>query len=327
VPELSASALETLTSCPFRFFLSHELRLREVEKPEDLDIIDPASRGSLVHGVLEAFVLEVKKRRGSEVIKGAWTLEERELLMELAERAFDAYERKGLTGRPAAWAATKERLRQDFARFLDEDEQWRMRQNAAVRDAELAFGTRAGRAVEVTLDDGRQVRFLGKADRVDVLADGSLVVIDYKSGSQRAYVQESEGGLRRKEGGWLLQLPIYALAARGGEDAGVTAAYWFISEEGQFERVEVRLDDATEQEFRRVVGAGLALREEGLYPAIPGKPDRDGWKNCRFCPFDRVCPGSDRDRLWERWRQDQRLAGFVRVVVDGGTGEDDDAAS
>ena len=54
---------------------------------------------------------------------------------------------------------------------------------------ELAFGMpeAARGAVEVPLGDGRVVRVRGKADRVDRRADGDLVVIDYKSGSERAY--------------------------------------------------------------------------------------------------------------------------------------------
>ncbi|WP_322817386.1 PD-(D/E)XK nuclease family protein, partial [Tepidiforma sp.] len=301
-PELSASALETLTSCPFRFFLSHELGLREVEKPEDLDVVDPASRGSIVHSVLERFVRAVKERRGTEVIEGKWSDAERALLFEVADAEFEAFERRGLTGRPAAWAATRERLRQDFGRFLDEDERWRTERGAAVRDVELAFGARVGREVSITLMDGRRVRFVGKADRVDVLPGGGLVVTDYKSGKLDSYAQAANGGLQRKEGGWLLQLPIYALAVRGGQEVDVAAAYWFVSEEGRFERVEVRLDEETEGEFRRVVEAGLELRQLGLYPAIPGKRKWNGWTNCQFCPFDRVCPGGERDRLWERLR-------------------------
>lgn len=123
-----------------------------------------------------------------------------------------------------------------------------------------------------------------------------------------------------------MQLPIYALAVRGGEEVDVAAAYWFVSEEGRFGRVEVRLDDETEEEFRRVVEAGLELRGLGLYPAIPGKREWNGWTNCKFCPFDRVCPGSDRDRLWERLRVDERLAAFVAVVVESKDGEGEDGA-
>ncbi|PFG75299.1 PD-(D/E)XK nuclease family protein [Tepidiforma thermophila] len=313
--EFSASALEALTSCPFRFFLGHELRVREAERPEELDTIEPATRGSLVHEVLERFVLEVKQQRHAEVIAGEWTEGERRLLLELADRAFAEYERRGVTGRPASWSATKERIRQDLARFLDEDWRWRAQEGTAIRDAELAFGGGSERTVEYEVGPGRRIAFRGKADRVDVRQDGGLVVIDYKTGSADSFRAAKGSQLAKQDGGWLLQLPIYALAAGQGGGTPPRALYWFISEEGEFERREVTLDSSTEEQFRRVVGEAMALREQGLYPAIAGPPKFDRWHNCRFCPFDRVCPGSDRERLWERWKQDPRLKQFVAVVL------------
>ncbi|MCX7618661.1 PD-(D/E)XK nuclease family protein [Tepidiforma sp.] len=320
--ERSASALETLTSCPFRYFLAHELRVTEVERPEDLDAIDPAERGSLVHEVLERFVNEVKARRGTDTIAGKWSDAERALLMTIADEAFAGYEQRGVTGRPASWAATKQRLRQDLARFLDEDEAWRAGTGASIRDAELAFGGKAGRQVAFDIEPGMRVGFRGKADRVDVCDDGRLVVIDYKTGKADRYRQAKDSPLAKEKGGWLLQLPIYALAAREQPGTPVRALYWFISEEGKFERREVVLDETAEDEFRTVVREALRLRERGIYPAVPGKPAWGRWENCGFCPFDRVCPKRDRDRLWERWKQDDRLAEFRRAVLrEGGDGE------
>ncbi|WBL36597.1 PD-(D/E)XK nuclease family protein [Tepidiforma flava] len=318
--ERSASALETLTSCPFRYFLAHELRVTEAERPEDLDAIDPAERGSLVHEVLERFVKNVKELRRTESIGGRWSDAERELLMTIADEAFAAYEQRGVTGRPASWAATKQRLGQDLARFLDEDDAWRAATGASIRDAELAFGQKAGRPVDFEVEPGRAIWFRGKADRVDVRDGGELVVIDYKTGKADPFKQAKDSPLAKQDGGWLLQLPIYALAARGQAKTPVRALYWFISEEGKFDRREVALDGDAEEQFRAVVREALRLRELGIYPAVPGKPVWNGWENCRFCPFDRVCPKRDRDRLWERWKQDGRLAGFCRLVLREGDG-------
>jgi RecB family exonuclease len=315
--ERSATAMETLTTCPFKFFLEQELRLAEIERPEELDTIDAAMQGTLVHEVLEQFVRDVREQRGAPVVAGKWTAGERAQLLALAEEKFGEYEARGVTGRPASWQARKERLRQDLARFLDEDEAWRQLTGAAIQDVELAFGSRWGHeSVAVELAPGKVVRFLGKADRVDAQEDGRLVVIDYKTGKAERFAQDPDLPLRTKRGGWLLQLPVYALAARRGEEGGaVTATYWFISEEGKFDHKKVALDAETERTFVDVLRAAEGIREAGLFPAIPGDPDWGSWKNCVFCAFDRVCPGTDRDRLWEQWKQDGRLAEFVRVVA------------
>ena len=54
---------------------------------------------------------------------------------------------------------------------------------------ELAFGR--GDApetpVELEFDDGRRILVRGTADRVDRAADGTLVVIDYKTGNPTYY--------------------------------------------------------------------------------------------------------------------------------------------
>lgn len=315
--EYSATALETLTRCPFRYFLEQELRLSEVEKPEELDAIDPATRGSLLHEVLEEFVNEVKKRRSSDRIEGRWEDDERALLLAIGDRKFEEYERRGVTGRPAAWQVRRQQLRQDLERFLDEDERWRGALGTSIRDAELAFGRRFRKEpLVLDLGTGQALHVAGKADRVDVADDGSLVVIDYKSGRADPFEQEGGRGLAAQKGGWLLQLPIYALAARGSEDRAVRALYWFVSEEGQFRRIEVELDGETDAKFREVVREAIAVRDQGLFPINPGDPASWGsWENCGFCPFDRVCPAGDRDAVAERLRQDERLAGFRDVVL------------
>ncbi len=321
--EYSATALETLTRCPFRFFLEQELRLSEVEKPEELDTIDPATRGSLLHEVLEEFVNEVKTRRGTDGIEGAWREDDRKLLVEIGDRKFEEFERRGVTGRPAAWQARRQQLRQDLERFLDEDERWRGKLGASIREAELAFGRRFGREpLVLELGDDRALRVAGKADRVDEGRDGSLVVIDYKSGKTEPFEQEGGSGLAAKKGGWLLQLPIYARAARGdGNETPVRAVYWFVSEEGGFKRIEVELDGETDATFREVVREAIAVRDRGLFPMNPGKPSSWGsWENCGFCPFERVCPAGDRDIVAERLHQDARLARFRDLVLRNAAG-------
>src|SRR5439155_684289 len=68
---------------------------------------------------------------------------------------------------------------------------------------------------------------------LDRLADGRLAVIDYKTGSSTRYSAVSQDA--PLQNGELLQLPIYAHAARTllGDDSGepVLAEYWFVLRE------------------------------------------------------------------------------------------------
>ena len=65
----------------------------------------------------------------------------------------------------------------------------------------------------LVLPDGRTLEIRGRVDRVDVAADGTVHVIDYKTGSLRgSYLELSESN--PVAGGTRLQLPVYGLAGR-----------------------------------------------------------------------------------------------------------------
>jgi RecB family exonuclease len=68
-----------------------------------------------------------------------------------------------------------------------------------------------------------EVRLHGYIDRLDVAPDGSLRVIDYKSGSTPISAKQLQEGRR-------LQLPIYALAAQRALGLGQVSSgfYWHI---------------------------------------------------------------------------------------------------
>src|SRR5262249_50312176 len=52
----SVSALETYTTCPFKFFAQHILKLEE--EPDDEEVMDPRRQGRFVHEVFETFFTE-----------------------------------------------------------------------------------------------------------------------------------------------------------------------------------------------------------------------------------------------------------------------------
>jgi hypothetical protein len=94
---------------------------------------------------------------------------------------------------------------------------------------------------------------------------------------------------------------VYALAAaRAFPDATITASYWFVTDTGsRHEHKPVPLTDRTRARFADVVGHIADGIEDGVFPGNPGEEDRDTWNNCRYCPYDRICP-SQRDEIWER---------------------------
>ncbi|MSQ08902.1 MAG: PD-(D/E)XK nuclease family protein, partial [Dehalococcoidia bacterium] len=250
---------------------------------------------------------------------------------EAASGVFSRFAREERTGHPALWEMEKRSLRRSLRAWLSQDADARSRSGAAPWRVELAFGIGKDGVppVEVDLPDGVRLLFRGKIDRVDFSADGRVLVYDYKSGSPDKYDKLDKDVTKR---GTLLQLPVYALAARraveqqGHTARSVSASYWPVLRTVTL-ALKPRPDDFDENKavarLKEVAGVIASGVEKGVFPARPGAPrsGRDGvpgspFENCEYCAFDRVCaaPGR-RARLWERKRgSDLVLAPYVRLA-------------
>lgn len=294
---LSASSLETWAKCPFRYFLGSVLKLGERDDPERIVQISAADQGTLVHRVLEDFITEALHRPGGPPHPTEpWTDADRVRLHALAEAAFADVEARGLTGRSLTWRRTKDQVRADLDRFVFEDDAHRMGLDVRPVQAEMAFGMEDGHTVAVELPSGRTLRFRGKADRVDRGDDGSLVVLDYKTGKDN-YTDLHKDPV---QAGTVLQLGIYAEAARAvvakGKAVPVSSFYWMVSAKGGFVQRGYEWGDEHRARFLDVADTIVEGIERGVFPALPGDyvPFWGSYENCSWCDFDRICP-RDRD--------------------------------
>ncbi|MBA3654094.1 MAG: PD-(D/E)XK nuclease family protein [Actinobacteria bacterium] len=297
---MSPTSLEAYAVCPARYFYSKVLNLGPPEKPEEIRRIAPMTKGSLVHEVLERFIVDALAHPSTR----------REAhLLELAEAAFDDYHARGLTGVPLLWQYERELMRRELTRFFAEDDD-----GSEPLAAELTFGRHGEQPVVLTLPGGGQIGFRGTADRVDRTPEGTIRVTDYKTGSDKKYEALADDPVAR---GQLLQLPLYGLAARarfGDETTPIESRYWMVSERSGFRRHSVAVDDATVARLHDVLDVLVAGIAAGRFPARPGEEDwRGGWDHCRFCDFDRVCP-ADRDRAWERVQATPELEAYLALA-------------
>jgi hypothetical protein len=307
---ISPTALEAFATCPHGYFVQRLLRVDPVEQPEEIISISATDIGNLMHQVMDAFVTEC-----AGTLPGfgqPWTAEQRTRLREIAIRLADDYERRGATGHHSLWLVERDRILADLDSMLDEDDSQRREQSARVVRSELAFGFADTEPVHVDVPRGT-VRFRGSADKVDQRRDGTLLVVDIKSGSPKRFAGINKDAL---VGGTKLQLPVYALAARqllGAERA--EAAYWFVrrGKRGGTSRIEVTLTDDLYDRFRAAVGVLVSSIASGLFPAkAPDQPDFL-WVQCPFCNPDGIGHGDARTR-WERKRHDPRLAELVSLI-------------
>ena len=266
----SLSALERYQDCPFKFFASDVLRLEE--EPEDEQALSPRARGRFVHEVFQRF-FEAWDREGVGAITVERLDEARQLFATVAEpllatlpESDGALERTRLFGSAISLGVVDAVLGLEAARPTEVRERW----------LEYRFDG------EFTLGDGdRCVSLKGVADRIDLLADHRLRVVDYKTGSAP--------NPRRA-----LQVPIYALCARqrlterdGARWTIDDAAYIAFTgkrtlvqvvKSGAADTGEV-LDAARERLLAVVDGVG-----RGEFPPRPHDP-----MICRYCAFAGVC--------------------------------------
>ena len=202
----SASRLESYGTCPFEFFVAYALGLEQRTPPEEG--YDARMFGSMLHKILE------------DVYRVANDLDTcLALLPEKARAVFArAPEEYGFRPTPL-WRVQQQemerRLRETIRALADVSQGYTpLRQEArfGMGEPSLVLKTEAG-----------EVRLHGYIDRLDAAPDGSLRVIDYKSGSTPISAKQLQEGRR-------LQLPIYALAAQRALGLGQVSSgfYWHI---------------------------------------------------------------------------------------------------
>ena len=237
---LGPTSLEGYATCPQRFMLERLLRVRAVEEPEQVVRIDALSKGSVIHRIFERFYEEWHGTGPAPLAREA----ERRM-RQIAGEECDAARDRGETGYPAMWEADRVELIEDCVRWLHEEREDELTRVLPMVAVEARFGQRmAGEKqgslsqtepIEIELPSGA-LRLHGRIDRVNWdEARSRFRVVDYKTGGRHA---ERSGEL---QGGRMLQLPLYVLAASkllGIDPAAGAAAYVYPTRKGEFHVVD-----------------------------------------------------------------------------------------
>jgi RecB family exonuclease len=273
---LSASRLELLARCPYGYFLRYILGIEPLEELE-LDRsrwLDPMQRGSLIHEVLCDFMTEVTaKDERVDLARHA------PLMDKTAGGIILKWKR--LVPPPSEGIFEKER--KDILEALGIFLKVEAGREARVRP--LAFEKRF-RGFEIGLGGGRSFMLGGTIDRIDRTGPGTYRIVDYKTGSYRAYEDFRSFGKGRT-----IQHALYALAAeeilkreKVDPRARVTeSGYYFPTRRG--EGREIMVPEFDRQAFRMLLGDILDLVVKGYF--VTGPEDE-----CDFCPFASICGGT-----------------------------------
>jgi ATP-dependent helicase/nuclease subunit B len=262
----SVTSLDRYRQCPFKYFAADVLALEE--EPDDRPGLTVQERGQFVHEVFRAFF-----ERWSATGQGAIDA----LNLADARALFEAVVDAHLQSLPESERPLERtRLMGSIAGAGLGERTFRFE---ASRTAPIVE-----RLLEYPLDgryerEGRVIGLRATADRIDLLADGTLRLLDYKTGKASSARDT-------------LQIPIYALCAEE-RLAGHRGRSWEVSEAGYlaFGRAEpfvsvVCGEDRIEALEKATTGMieTTQLVESGAFPVTPDEPHM-----CKYCGFSAVC--------------------------------------
>ncbi len=266
------SIFKDQAACPFRAFARHRLGAESLEEPGSGSGLGAAERGSLVHKVLEAFWKETGDLQTLNQLDGealqqcvteivvAIIATETQKFPQIFTERFAHLERNRLIKLTCAWLEV-ERGRPTFA--------------VAALEAEQLF---AIGGIEVKM----------KVDRIDRLASGGEMIIDYKTGKTSV---NDWFGERPNEP----QLPLYALAQGHAAEAITFAslrpercAFQGVSKDEAVAKgiSQSKIDWGVQQGIWRDALTTLAKEfRQGRAVVDP----KEGNKSCQFCDLGPLC--------------------------------------
>ncbi len=202
--KINATALDRLLGDPYQFYAREILKLKPLEPLAADPFNDPALRGTLVHEILESWH---KARRDDPRVP---------------IRPFAEAHLREKQVHPLFWGLWRPRILAALDRF----EQWI--DEAATEGRQVVLTEKWGEMQFESVTVG------GKPDRIDRLADGTLAIVDYKTGGPPSAKQVKSG--------FALQLGVLGLIARYGDFDGLSGEasafeYWSLArskKDGEF---------------------------------------------------------------------------------------------
>ena len=282
----SASSMETALSCPFKFYMQRLVGLYPPLIPERRNDswLEANEMGTLCHAVLEQYYRNPES--GWESILDA----EIEKLKELRPE-----------GPASGMQADREKARRMIWRAIS----WSRETGREVLSTEKAFGKNAGENPLSIRVGERTLRLNGSIDRVDSQPDGTLAILDYKTGGSGSYRDSLEVKLQQY---------LYTLAAESMEPEQKVAegGYLFLRDAADYLRVPM---DGTERARKERTITSLLdwmAEEERMQIAAPAFEMTDGtitglgdanarkkqFEKCsRYCEFAALCPAAEQIRI------------------------------
>jgi ATP-dependent helicase/DNAse subunit B len=272
---ISATSLEDFFGCPFYYFQKHVLGIERWEEPEAALSIDALDLGSLYHVILEDYY----QSRASNITT-------------VAQKHFDEFQRRGVTGYPTVWEVKKQIIIEELGAFVERD--GNSSAGWSPTDFEKEF-----RGIAVA----PPVRLRGTIDRIDRSDDGKRVrVLDYKTGRVPRNVRDDS-----LAGGETLQLPLYILAAENllPNIRVDSASYLYFTLRGEYRTITFTHEalDGQRPALFNLLNTAASMIRDGVFAQYATA------EGCRQCDYRTIC-GNGILKLYERKSDDARMEAF-----------------
>jgi CRISPR/Cas system-associated exonuclease Cas4 (RecB family) len=279
----SVTGLDRYLQCPFKYFAASVLRLEE--EPERRPGLTPLERGRFEHEVFQLF-FERWDASGRGAIDEAALETARAEFVAVVDEVISrlppserALERTRLLGSAVGSGLGERVFRFEAARPTPITERLLEYPLDGEYQLPVPQSEQGGEAESVPAKT-RAVRLRATADRIDLLADGTMRVIDYKTGKASTAASS-------------IQLPVYKLCAEERLDMH-RGRHWRVSEAGYlaFGRPEpfVPVVSPGDEAQKKVTAAIARVAEvvdrieSGAFPVTPAEPHM-----CMFCGYAAVC--------------------------------------
>jgi hypothetical protein len=275
----SASALEELARCPYRYYLHRLLRFDPVEEPEETIFLSPAGMGEIAHDIL--------RRLGEGAVAGKGWGD----VAAAARRAVARYARENPTGLPGLFRIQCRAVERDVERLVA-GERDGGRTGWAISRVEDSFSMEAAPPLPA---------LRGRIDRMDRGPSGEARVIDYKYSDPKSF----DPGRGPVSAEWMRhglshQVPVYLAYARSlsPPPPSVSASLFFFRN-----GLSVAQAPAWEEfsgPWTAAVSDWLSAAARGSFPPLPHHrftyARQAAPRYCDSCPFRdhcRVSPAVD----------------------------------
>ncbi len=281
----SSSQLETLASCPYKYFLRYILKIKVPDEINNNSVqwLDPASRGTLLHKVFERFYIDLKFRnerpsvmKHANLIRNIATDEVEKIYKVCVPPSNLIYELEvnEILETCGIFLAYEEKNLGDFLPSY-------LEMSFGMGDTNKELGEIP--EIKINLMNGKAIYVNGKIDRVDKLSIDDYVIIDYKTGSSNNY---KDNEYFKK--GRYLQHALYAIALETimrdkaiCENPNVSkSVYLFPTIKGEGRSV-IRLRESRD-DVNDILEKLLNVFEEGSF--ISNDDDY-----CKYCDYKVVC--------------------------------------